>query len=226
MTLPAGFVYLSDIDPSIKKSLRYCGDCNFLGTIVDGYINETVILTNKAAQLLTQIQQKIAHDGYGLVIYDSYRPQMAVDHFLRWSLDVKDQRTKSWFYPNIDKTRVFELGYMSKRSSHTRGSTVDLTLIKLGEELRDPVPQPRIMLDGSQIVFLDDGTVDMGSSFDLLDQASHYENNLIADKYKLRRNYLKQIMVDHGFKPYSKEWWHFSLENEPFPDIFFNFPVE
>ena len=152
---------------------------------------------------------------------------MAVDEFVVWSEIHEDQKMKSLFYPGVKKNEVFELGYISRKSQHSKGLAVDITLIKRGNKLHKTIPQIRKLLDGSEINFLDDGTVDMGSSFDLFSEASHYENNLIAEQYKMQRNYLKNIMIKFDFHPYSKEWWHFSLaNNELLPETFFNFPVK
>lgn len=223
--LPPGFVYLHDYVENFEFSLRYFGEDNFVGAKIDGYEREVVIVTKETAIALSKVQLQVNSDGFNLVVYDSYRPQRAVNHFIRWTEDETDQKTKSWFYPNIEKSKIFELGYLSKRSGHSRGSTIDLSLIEQNKNLHKIAAHSRKLLDNSEITFLDDGSLDMGSSFDLLDSASHYENNLISDKHKARRNYLKDTMVKHGFKPYSKEWWHFTLENEPFPDTFFDFPV-
>ncbi len=228
MSLPLlkGFVYLDSIDPTIQVSLRYAGENNFVGASVDGYNSERVIITQPIADRLKQIQAELKQEGYSLVVYDAYRPQMAVDHFYRWSQDQQDQKMKSWFYPHIDKNKSFELGYIARRSQHSSGNAVDISIIEIGKKFHEINAQPRNLLDGSQIMFLDDGTVDMGSSFDLFSDASHYENNLIEDKYKIMRDYLKNKMISHGFKPYSKEWWHFSLAEALFPDSYFNFPIE
>lgn len=225
-----GFVYLHEIDPTIKVSPRYHSDENFVGAVVDGYKKDVVILTQQTAAALKKVQEDVKKDGYCLVVYDAYRPQQAVDHFMRWSKDVKDQAKKEYYYPRVDKARVFELGYVAEKSGHSRGSTVDLTLIKDGESVHAIKPAQRTLLDNFSITYLDDGTIDMGSSFDLFDVASHYENDLIAREYKARRTYLKNIMEKHGFKNYSEEWWHFTLKNEPFPanqdSSYFNFPVK
>jgi D-alanyl-D-alanine dipeptidase len=228
MSLPLleGFVYLDTIDPTIQVSLRYAGENNFVGAPVDGYNAERVIITQPIAEKLKKIQVELKQEGYSLVVYDAYRPQMAVDHFYRWSLDQQDQKMKSWFYPHIDKSKSFELGYIARRSQHSSGNAVDISIIEIDKKLHEINPQPRNLSDGSQIMFLNDGTVDMGSSFDLFSDASHYENNLIEDKYKIKRDYLKNKMISHGFKPYSKEWWHFSLAEALFPDSYFNFPIE
>jgi len=225
-----GFVYLHEIDPTILTSLRYHSNENFMGTPVDGYKKSVVIVTKQAADALKKAHDEFKKDGYRLVVYDAYRPQRAVDHFIRWSNDVKDQIKKSDYYPRVNKADVFELGYVAKRSGHSRGSTIDLTLIKEGQELYAIEVTKRTLLDGYIITFLDDGTVDMGSSFDLFDVASHFENNLIAEEFKKMRMYLKNIMEKHGFKSITDEWWHFTLKNEPFPankdDSYFDFEVE
>lgn len=225
-----GFVYLHEIDPTILISLRYNTHENFVGSPVDGYKKSVVIMTKQAAQALSEVQKHLKKDGYSLVIYDAYRPQQAVNHFIRWSENTQDKLKEKHYYPRVAKNKVFELGYVAKRSGHSRGSTVDLTIIKDGEALHEIQEQERQLCDGCNIKFLDDGTVDMGSSFDLFDEASHTHNNLIEEKFQRRRNYLKNIMEQHGFKNYDCEWWHFTLKNEPFPadndDSYFDFPVE
>ncbi len=225
------FVYLHEVDPTIQVSLRYCSNENFLGRTVNGYKKPVLIMTRQAAEALKKVQEELKKDGYELVIYDAYRPQDAVDNFMIWSLDINDQVRKSQYYPRVDKARIIELGYVGERSGHSRGSRVDLTLIKKGELLHDIVETKRALLDGFTISYLDDGTIDMGSSFDLFDVASHFENNVIPEEYKKMRTYLQNVMVKHGFKPYAEEWWHFTLQNEPHPasrgdSSYFNFPIE
>jgi D-alanyl-D-alanine dipeptidase len=226
-----GFVYLHEIDPTIQSSFRYLTHENFLGTPVDGYKKPVVILTKQAALALKKVQEEVKKDGYSLLIYDAYRPQQAVDHFVRWAAEVTDQRKKANYYPRVNKAHVFELGYVAKKSGHSRGSTVDLTLIKDRRKLH-PVKQiKRTLLDNFTILFLDDGSIDMGSSFDLFDHASHTQaNNLINQDYKKIRSYLQSVMEKHGFKVSPREWWHFTLVNEPYPadqeSSYFNFPVE
>jgi D-alanyl-D-alanine dipeptidase len=225
-----GFVYLHEVDPTILVSLRYYSNENFVGKTVEGYKKPVVILTRQAAEALKKVQDKIKKDGYSLVVYDAYRPQQAVNNFMRWSEDNKDCVKESHYYPRVAKDKVFDLGYVAAKSGHSRGSTVDLTLIKLGEPLHEIKEKDRQLLDGYTIKFLDDGTVDMGSSFDLFDTASHFKNDLIAEEYKGRRAYLKSVMEAAGFKGYHNEWWHFNLSNEPFPadqdSSYFNFPIE
>ncbi len=225
-----GFVYLNEVDHTIEISPRYCSEENFLGKVVDGYKKPVIMLTRQAAEALKKVQEEVKKDGYCLVVYDAYRPQKAVGNFVRWAGDVEDQQKKKQYSPRIDKAKVFELGYISKRSSHSRGSCVDLTLIKDGQVLHAIQEKKRTLLDNFTFTFLDDGTVDMGSHFDLADPASHYENDLIADNYKKIRIYLKNKMEVHGFRSYSKEWWHFTLKNEPYSaseySSYFDFDVE
>ena len=225
-----GFVYLHEIDPTILVSLRYQSNENFVGKPVDGYKKPVVIMTKQAAKALKQAQAAVKKDGYCLVVYDAYRPQKAVDHFVRWSKEIEDQVKKTAYYPRVDKARVFELDYVAERSGHSRGSTIDLTIIKDGNRLHEVTERERTLLDGFTTTYLDDGTVDMGSSFDLFDKASHHENNLVAERYKKLRMYLKNIMETYGFKKYPNEWWHFTLKNEPYPanldSSYFDFDVE
>jgi len=225
--LPDGIVYLHDIDPSIVVDLRYFGCDNFLGAPVDGYEANLCIMSRQAAEALARVQQHVKTDGYTLVVYDTYRPQRAVEHFVRWSQeeDAPSSTTKALFYPRLDKSKAFEQGYIARRSAHTRASTIDLTLLKLDKKLQQITPRPRQLADGFRIEFLDDGTVDMGSSFDLFDEASHTASPLIAESYHINRRYLQSAMEMQGFAGYSKEWWHFEYQNEPFPDTYFDFPI-
>lgn len=225
-----GFVYLHEVDPTILISPRYYSNENFLGARVDGYRNLVIVITRQAAEALKNVQADLKKDGYSLVVYDGYRPQRGVNHFMRWSEDVADQLKKSQYYPRVDKAKVFELGYVARRSGHSRGSTIDLTIIKDGQQLSEIKEEKRVLLDGYTITLLNDGTVDMGASFDLFDKASHIENDLVPQEFKQMRTYLRTAMQKHGFKPYSNEWWHFTLSNEPFPadqdSSYFDFEIE
>ncbi|MBA3954268.1 M15 family metallopeptidase [Candidatus Dependentiae bacterium] len=225
-----GFVYLHEIDPSIYVSLRYASSNNFMGRSIEGYKKPIVILTLSAAQALKRVQAEVKKNGYSVVVYDAYRPQQAVDSFVRWSKDTQDDTKKSEYYPRVKKADILKLGYVAQRSGHSRGSTVDVTLIKTGQHLHAIKPTKLKLLDGYTITFLDDGTVDMGSSFDLFDEASHGESTLVEEKYRKSRRYLKTSMEKQGFKGYAKEWWHFTLNNEPFSagnnTSYFNFSVK
>ena len=224
--LPKDFVNLKEIEPSIIENLRYFSNENFIGRKIDGYNANRVILTHKAAIALVKVQQELLKDGYSLVIYDAYRPQRAVDLFMKWSKDSEDQIAKEKYYPNINKADVFKLGYVAEKSGHSRGSTVDLSIIKVGDSLKPITLQKRQLKNGSIIPFLHDGTVDMGSSFDLFGEASHHDNNLIEKEFLDQRNYLRRVMKKNGFNDYQEEWWHYTLKDEPFPDTYFDFIVE
>jgi D-alanyl-D-alanine dipeptidase len=224
--LPKDFVYLKDIEPTIIENLRYFSNENFMGRKIDGYKANRVILTSEAAIALVKIQQELLKNGYSLVIYDAYRPQLAVDFFMKWSKDSNDQVAKEKYYPDINKADVFKLGYVAEKSGHSRGSTVDLSIIRIGDSLKPITFQKRQLKNGSIIPFLDDGSVDMSSSFDLFGEASHHDSNLIETEFLARRNYLRGIMKKNGFNDYPEEWWHYTLKNEPFPDTYFDFVVE
>ena len=201
--VPPGFAYVKDMIPSIQVDLRYFSQQNFLGTQVDGYKKNIAILTIEATQALKNVQNELFHENLSILIYDGYRPQVAVNHFVRWSRDLKDTLQKKQFYPNIQKQYLFREGYISSKSGHSRGSTLDVTLVDLttGEAL------------------------DMGSSFDFFGLQSWFQYNSLSDKQKSNRMRLRNIMLKYGFAYYEKEWWHFTLRNEPFPDVYFNFNV-
>jgi len=227
-TLPEGFVYIRDIDPSIIESPRYYSSQNFLGKRMIGYEKSTLILTKPAAQALSQVQQALLKDGYSLVIYDAYRPQKTVNEFVRWSHDYSDQKMKNLYYPRIDKRDAFKLNYISDKSGHTRGSAVDLTIIALNSKIKaanEIVFSKRVFKNNVTLPFLDDGTIDMGTSYDLFDIASHHQNPLIEGMYLKNRQYLRQMMLKHGFIEYPEEWWHYMLKNEPFPNTYFDFDI-
>jgi D-alanyl-D-alanine dipeptidase len=227
--LPPGFVYLHDIIPNIQVNLRYATEENFIGSVINGYFSNDVSIVTKAAALgLKQAQELLKENGYELVIYDSYRPQKSVNHFVKWSEDPNDpQIKKDYYYPRTNKEDAFNLGYIAKKSGHTRGSTIDLTIIEIGKRVLNPLkPIKRILNDNSTIFFLDDGTVDMGSSFDLMDEASHTDSRLVNENHHQMRMMFKNIMEKSGFINYPKEWWHYGLQNEPFPDTYFDFDVK
>jgi len=202
--LPEGFVYVTDIVPDAILEVRYYSTYNFVGARVDDYLSPVAILTEEAATALKLANDELRTLGYAIKVFDGYRPQGAVDHFVRWAEDENDVLTKEYFYPNIAKDRLFPEGYIAKRSGHSRGSTVDLTLIE--------------MLTGKE--------VDMGSPFDFFGPISHHGTDLITDEQAANRLILKNAMERAGFKPYDEEWWHYTLRDEPFPDTFFDFPVQ
>jgi D-alanyl-D-alanine dipeptidase len=212
--LPAGFVYLTDIDTTIQQEVSYADTNNFVGRSIQGYIRAYVILTTEAARALSAAQSYLrehSNNQHTLKVYDGYRPKQAVLDFWQWSQDITDVKMQANFYPSIqDKTRLFKEGYIAKASAHSRGSTIDLTIATTLKE--DP---------SSEI----NHTLDMGSRFDFLDPVSHYAAPNISKQAQANRKYLRDLMLDHGFSPYEKEWWHFTLQNEPFPDTYFDFPV-
>ncbi|MEM9417253.1 MAG: M15 family metallopeptidase [Bacteroidota bacterium] len=208
--LPQGFVYLADIDPTIRQDVRYAGKHNFVGRPIKGYKKATVILSHKAAQALAAVQAALQKDSRGkwtLMVYDGYRPQQAVNDFWHWSQDMNDQVMKAEFYPAIaSKNELFKQGYVDRKSGHSRGSTVDLTIVSIDNQRLTPL--------------------DMGSPFDLFDAISHYASDRISLQAQQHRKYLRSLMMAHGFAPYEKEWWHFTLRAEPFPNTYFDFPVQ
>lgn len=202
--LPEGFVYLDEVILTAQFEMRYYSDYNFVGTQIDGYLAPLAIGTSAMADALLKVSNELAERGYQLLIYDTYRPAKAVQQFLAWSKDTDDIAMKEDFYPNIDKATLFKSGYLSSKSGHSRGSTVDLTLIDAdtGKE------------------------VDMGSPYDLLDEISHFPTKLITDEQAANRQLLQDVMVKYGFKPYSKEWWHYVLKNEPYSSIYYDFDIQ
>lgn len=201
--IPKGFVYLDSIVPSIEIELRYLSSNNFIGKPIDGYKSNCIIVSSEAAKLLKKIQQELLKKGLGLKIFDAYRPQQAVNHFVKWAKVLNDTLMKNQYYPNVSKSKLFKQGYIASKSGHSRGSTVDLTIInsKTGKEL------------------------DMGSSYDFFGTQSHYSYKNISKKQKENRMLLRKIMLANNFKPYENEWWHFTLRNEPFRNTYFNFLV-
>ena len=198
------FVVVSDEIPDVLQEIRYFSAYNFVGSHIDGYEEPVALMTREAAAALKAAAADFRASGYVIKIYDAYRPQRAVSHFVRWAADVQDVRMKSYFYPTTDKSRVFELGYVAKHSGHSRGSTIDMTIVdmKTGQEL------------------------DVGEHFDYFGERSHYAYKGVSQKQQENRKFLRQVMERHGFQGLAEEWWHFTLKHEPFPDTYFDFPVK
>jgi zinc D-Ala-D-Ala dipeptidase len=226
--LPAEFVDIRDVITDIVLDIRYSGPHNFIGTKVDGYGAAKCLVTRKAAGALAKVQNTLRDADLSLKIYDCYRPQRAVDHFVRWAQDISDTRTKGEFYPTVDKRYLFRDGYIAKKSGHSRGSTIDLTIVPL------PVPNPEAYHSGQPLAacFLPvdkrfgDNSIDMGTGFDCFHVLSHSGNKQIGVQQRTNRLLLKNLMAQHGFKHYEQEWWHFTLRDEPYPDTYFDFPIE
>ena len=203
-TIPPGFVRVSEFVPDVLLDIRYYSSYNFVGARVDGYRVPVAILVRDAARALARAAYLARECGYVLRVFDGYRPQMAVDHFVRWAKDQDDKRTKDIFYPDVDKSDLFSRGYIMEKSGHTRGATVDLTLVEIstGRE------------------------VDMGSPFDFFGPVSHHGASGISVEQARNRAILRSIMQMAGFVPYEKEWWHYTLANEPYPETYFKFPID
>ena len=200
----ADFVLLADVCPDIIQEIRYYTTYNFVGERIPGYERPIAYLTRQAADSLKLVCDDLKEQGYRLKVFDAYRPQMAVDFFVRWGSDLEDQRMKDYFYPDCPKSELFRRGYIAHKSGHTRGSTLDLTLFDMKTERE----------------------VDMGGTYDFLGETSHYNysRGLTRDQINHRR-ILREAMMRHGFKPIAVEWWHFTLRNEPYPDHYFTFPI-
>lgn len=200
---PSGFVVLSDFIPDIIQEIRYYTTYNFIGERINGYEEPCALLTAEAARALKSANNELFVRGYRLKVFDAYRPACAVKHFVLWGIEDRDVRMKEYFYPTLEKQELFSKGYIAKQSSHSRGSTVDLTLLdmKTGKEL------------------------DMGSPFDLFGEISHPDFRGITDEQYENRMILRNAMLRNGFLPIDCEWWHFTLNNEPYPETYFEFPV-
>lgn len=225
---PRGFVALRDVDPTIIEEIRYVTPHNFVGEPVDGYRAPMCIVTAPAAKALHKAQRKLLRQGYSLKVYDCYRPQRAVDHFVRWAEDLDDERMKAEFYPQVDKSRLFEDGYIAEKSGHSRGSTVDLTLVKLPAlPTRPYVPgEPLTACYEAQADRFPDNSVDMGTGFDCFDTLSHTDDPRVTGEQRANRDLLRGTLGAQGFTNLPEEWWHFTYRPELFPDTYFDFPVE
>lgn len=202
--IPNSFVNLKDQIPNLEIDLRYYGNHNFLGRRVKGYEANKVFISKEAANALVQIQKELNQQGLGIKVFDAYRPQQAVNNFKDWALDIADTAAKKEFYPDVDKRNLFKLGYIAEKSGHSRGSTIDLTIIKLQDKQE----------------------LDMGTGFDYFGEPSHHDYNNLSAEQKANRKLLKDIMEKHGFKAIEEEWWHYTLKNEPFKDQYFDFKVK
>lgn len=222
---PEGFSSIADLDPSIELDIRYIGHNNFLGRPVAGYEGAACILSTPAAMALLDVQRAANELGLSLKIYDCFRPQRAVDDFVRWAADLDDELMKASMYPDVPKDELFSRGYIAERSGHSRGSTVDLTLVPVGT--RQPEVDPFAGWDcrGELAEHFPDNSIDMGTSFDCFDELSHTENAAVGEAAMANRLLLRELMEAAGFVNYVNEWWHYTLRDEPFPETFFDFVV-
>ncbi len=203
LTDPSGFVLLADAVPEIIQEIRYYSTYNFIGDRIDGYEEPCALLTTEAARALKEASNEMYVMGYRLKVFDAYRPASAVRHFVLWGIEDQDVRMKPYFYPDLDKEELFTRGYIARQSSHSRGSTVDVTLLdmKTGKEL------------------------DMGSPFDFFGEISHPDHKGLTEEQYDNRMLLQKVMIRCGFAMLDCEWWHFTLKEEPYPDTYFEFPV-
>ncbi|MGX4693417.1 M15 family metallopeptidase [Streptomyces sp. JNUCC 63] len=224
---PQDFVALNAVDPTIIQEVRYFTPHNFVGERIDGYRQPLCILTRPAAQALHKAQQQLLRKGYTLKVYDCYRPQRAVDHFVRWAEDLDDQAMKGEFYPHVDKTRLFEDGYIAAKSGHSRGSTMDLTIVRLPAlPTRPYVPgRPLVPCYAPKGERFPDNSVDMGTGFDCFDTLAHTLDPRIQGQQQANRLLLKSTLENLGFVNLAEEWWHYTYKPEPYPDTYFDFPV-
>ena len=197
------FVLLSEAVPDAILEIRYYSTYNFVGDRIDGYEEPLAMMTKESAAALKEVSDELVAKGYRLKIYDAYRPQKAVTNFVEWAKDTGDTRMKEYFYPDLDKSVLFPQGYIAEHSGHSRGSTVDLTLFDMKTEKE----------------------LDMGGTFDFFGEQSHPDYTNITETQYANRMILRDAMLSHGFKPIDTEWWHFTLENEPYSDTYFTFPV-
>ena len=198
-----GFVSVGEVIPDVLLDIRYYSSFNFIGERIDGYEEPAALLTREAAQALKEASNEAMEQGFRLKVFDTYRPQKAVDHFVRWAKDPEDIRMKAFFYPELEKTEIIPRGYIAEHSGHSRGSTVDLTLFDMATQQ----------------------DVDMGGTFDFFGELSHPDYSGVSEVQHANRMLLQSLMVKHGFRPLETEWWHFILDNEPWPDTYFTFSV-
>jgi len=201
--IPKGFVLLKNEVPNIELEMRYFGKNNFIGIPIRGYLHNRAILSTNATEAIKEVQKELNSFGLGLKIFDAYRPQKAVDNFVLWGMDLNDTLMKSEYYPSVEKRNLFKEGYIAKKSSHSRGSTLDLTIIDLETKTE----------------------LDMGSPFDFFGKCSWIRHSNITATQRSNRMLLNAIMIKHGFKEYTQEWWHFTLKDEPYPDKYFDFDI-
>lgn len=206
VSVPPGFVDIEDVIPGVEVELRYFGDDNFVGQRIKGYESSRCYITAEAAEALKEVQQELRAFGLGLKIFDAYRPQRAVDHFVRWASDLADTKMKEKYYPGVAKKDLFKDGYIAAKSGHSRGSTVDLTIVSLDAGNTEEL--------------------DMGTGWDYFGPKSWPGSQAVSAEQRAHRMLLQRLMTKHGFKPLAEEWWHFTLIEEPFPDNYFDFVIE
>ena len=223
--MPNDFVHIRQVIPDIQLDMRYASTNNFIGRVITGYQAETCLLTKEAATALKKVQTRLVPMGLSLKVYDCYRPQMAVNDFVAWSKDSRDIRMKAEYYPDVAKKNLFAQGYIAAHSSHSRGSTMDLTIVPLHSALPLP-PESLTACTSPEHQRAPDNSLDFGTGFDCFSPVAHPDYPNLSPQIKANRLLLRILMIDAGFKPLKEEWWHFTLSHEPYPDTYFNFPVK
>ncbi|WJF91632.1 M15 family metallopeptidase [Paraburkholderia bonniea] len=223
---PNDFVNLNTIAPEIQYDLRYFTDHNFVGRRIEGYDAPVCLLTNQAAQALKSVQDRLLPMGLTLKVYDCYRPQNAVDDFAKWAKNLSSTKMRTEFYPEVKKDRLFSDGYIAYRSGHSRGSTMDLTIVPVGSQIPAYDPKRKqVSCTSPASQRTPDNSLDFGAGFDCFSPLSHPDSQVVSPQQRANRLLLQSLMVQAGFKPLDTEWWHFTLAKEPYPDTYFNFPV-
>lgn len=223
--MPNDFVYLRDIDPTIVQDMRYAGADNFTTHRVPGYDAPECVLVKPAADALRAVQAELKREGFGLKVYDCYRPAQAVSAFVAWSEQPDDPEAKAVHYPALAKRSLFPLGYIARLSGHSRGATMDLTIVPLGEHTPPHAGNPLGACTAPPSQREADTSLDMGTGFDCFDVKANTETPGLTAEQRANREKLVAVMQRHGFINYDKEWWHYTLRNEPYPDTIFDFPI-
>jgi D-alanyl-D-alanine dipeptidase len=227
-TLTPDFTYLENVAPTIIQEMRYAGFHNFIGKPLPGYLSAKCILTVETAKALAKVQAELKKSSLSLKVYDCYRPKKAVNYFMRWADDLDDVKMKEEFYPQVEKSDLFKEGYIAKKSRHSAGGTVDLTIVEL------PAKDQPEYNEGDKLTACTlpadqrfaDNSLDFGTGYDCFDTLSNTQNEHISDAQKERRLLLKSIMEKHGFKNVAVEWWHYTFTREKFPNSYFDFDVK
>jgi D-alanyl-D-alanine dipeptidase len=218
--IPESFVYLKNIAPEIQQSVRYAEEENFTGRILAGYLKSEIILTKEAGLAIKKANEDFLREGFEIVVYDGYRPRKASEDMIKWAKEENEEK-KFFYFPELSKDEIFKRGFVAKKSTHSRGSTIDVSIIKKGQKICKVKSVKR-----GKFTFLDDCTEDMGMHWDFFGTESWANSPLMSQEFNKKREFLRKIMEKNGFKGINGEWWHFTLKNEPFKDEYFNFDIK
>jgi zinc D-Ala-D-Ala dipeptidase len=225
---PADIVDVRTVIPDIVLDIRYATEHNFIGRSIPGYDAPRCLLTRRAVDALARVQDDLRGRGLGLKVYDCYRPQTAVDYFVEWARDLDDQAMKAEFYPSVDKRNLFRDGYIASKSGHSRASTVDITIVPLDAAVPRPrSPRPPLRsCENERADRFPDASLDMGTGYDCFSERSHTPSRAVGPQQRANRLLLERVMESHGFEGLAEEWWHYTLASEPYPDSYFDFPID